>query len=224
MPVSLPNPLTDGTTAFGSHVKANDDALAGKFTEGANGIADADIKIGAAIKGTKLSNVANDRIPTDRLEDDSITDAKLRDANDGGDANRAVTSDHIRIGAVTASKLASDAVTRSKLKVTETVVTIAAGAGNINPANARAFDLSVAGPVGGVTVTNPILYSTHRPIACLQQAAGVFTLYATAPQMVPRLHRDTAADKVMLVIHNIHPSLPFSIEGSTWLVLSVPSS
>ena len=119
MPVSLPQPLTDGTTAFGSHVKANDDTLAAKFSEGSGGIADADISTAAAIKGTKLSSVAGSRIPFDRIEDDAITADKLRD-DAVTDSNRAVTTNHIRLGAIDKTKLTTatgSRVTRDRTEI-----------------------------------------------------------------------------------------------------------
>lgn len=116
MPVTLPNALTDGTTAYGSQTRANDDALAAKFTEGAGGIADADIAAAAAIKGSKISNVAGSRIPADRIEDDAVTADKLRD-DATTDANRAVTTNHIRDLAVTKGKVATNTLTHSQLQM-----------------------------------------------------------------------------------------------------------
>lgn len=122
MPVSFPHPLTDGTTAYGSHVKADLDVVGGKFTEGASGIADADISSAAAIKGTKLSSVAGSRIPTDRIEDDAVTFDKLRD-DAAVDANRSVGTNHLRDAAVTKGKISTTAgqkVTLAQMAVTVT--------------------------------------------------------------------------------------------------------
>lgn len=110
--VTLPNPLTDGTSAKGSDVFANDTAI---LTQAVNGfIADANIQVGAGIQGSKLSNVVGSQIPTDRIADDAVTAAKLRD-DAGTDANRAVTTDHIRDAAVTTAKIAALAVTTAKI-------------------------------------------------------------------------------------------------------------
>lgn len=110
--VTLPNSLTTGTAAKGSEVLANDQAL----QSAVNGnIDDVNVSSAAGINGSKLSNVAGSRVPTDRIEDDAITAAKLADSP-GVDASRAVTTDHIRDAAVTAAKVGANAILLSKVK------------------------------------------------------------------------------------------------------------
>jgi len=111
--VSLPNNLVDGTTAYGSQVKANDDAIVAQVN---GGLEDVNIKPAAAISGSKISNVAGNRIPTDRIENDAIDATKLAD-HASVDAQRAVTTDHVRDGAVIAAKIGAAAVIQSKVKL-----------------------------------------------------------------------------------------------------------
>lgn len=61
-----------------------------------------------------ISSIPNNTVSTNALVDDSVTSAKLRD-DASVDANRAVTTNHIRDLAVTTAKLASNAVTDAKL-------------------------------------------------------------------------------------------------------------
>lgn len=110
--VSLPHALTDGTTAFGSQVRENDDAILSQAVNG--NLDDANIAVGAQINGNKLSNVMGSRVPTTRIEDDAITAAKLAD-DPTVDGNRAVTTNHIRDGAVVEAKIGAGAVTNAKL-------------------------------------------------------------------------------------------------------------
>lgn len=107
-----------GKKAFASQVNANFDFLGGVFTEGAGGIGDADISANAGIKGTKLSNVPGSRLPNDRFEDD-VVDARVLKDDASVDANRAVTTNHIRDAAVTAAKLGTNAVVNAKIKFAE---------------------------------------------------------------------------------------------------------
>jgi len=111
--VSLPNDLQDGVdTASGAEVLANDTAI----TAQVNGnLEDVNISASAGIKGTKLSASAGSRIPTDRIEDDAVTADKLADS--ATSALRAVTTSHIRDGAVTAAQLGALAVVSGKVKI-----------------------------------------------------------------------------------------------------------
>lgn len=117
MPVVLPHPLTDGTVAYGSQVRGNDDALASKFSEGPGGIGDADISTTGGVSATKLSTSPGKRLDEARLEDDAVSARVLRD-DATVDANRAVTRNHCRDALVNAAKLDTDAVIRPKVKRT----------------------------------------------------------------------------------------------------------
>lgn len=111
--VSLPNSLADGTPAHGPEVRANDDAIVAQV----NGNLDAaNVKPTANLPGTVISNVAGSRVPSDRIEDDAIDATKLKD-DAAVDANRAVTTNHIRDSAVTTAKIAALAVASGKLKL-----------------------------------------------------------------------------------------------------------
>lgn len=121
MSLNIPNTFIGGVgqKARASEVNANFQAVAAKFTEGAGGIADGDISAVAGIKGTKISNVAGNRIPTDRIEDDAIDQTKLRDDATAGSPNAAVnTANHIRDGIITALKILAGSLSGQQLKVT----------------------------------------------------------------------------------------------------------
>ena len=118
MPVTLPFPLTDGTLAKGSEVKANDDQLASKFD--AN-IVNADISPAAAIEGTKLSTVPANQVPEDRLKDDAVSDRVLRD-HVSDNAQRAVGNNHIKDLTIQKGKLSTTATQRIAKAQTEIAV------------------------------------------------------------------------------------------------------
>lgn len=108
MPVSLPYTLSDGTTAYGSEVKADLDALANKFSSGPDGIKNADISDDAFIAGYKISPtspIQGGGVPgTTRIAKDAITVYELRqDENVSG--NRAVHRNHIQDAAVSANRI-----------------------------------------------------------------------------------------------------------------------
>lgn len=105
-----------GNKAKASQVNANFQAIAAKFTEGAGGIADSDISSSAAIKGSKLSSLAGNRVPTDRIEDDAIDKDKLRDDTSAGSPTAAVnTSSHIKDGIITSAKLVDNTIASAKM-------------------------------------------------------------------------------------------------------------
>jgi len=73
--IALPYLLRDGIDeAKGSETYGNDNTILGLVN---GNIDDDNIKVGAAIQGTKLSAVAGSRVPSDRIEDGAITTAKL---------------------------------------------------------------------------------------------------------------------------------------------------
>ena len=96
--VALPNPLADGSTAFGSQVRGNDDAIVAQVN---GNIEDVNVKVGAAIDGKKLSNVAGLRVPTDRIEDNAATFDKVADSPSVNN-DRAIGVNHIRDDSVIA--------------------------------------------------------------------------------------------------------------------------
>jgi len=98
--VTLPHNLVDGVdTALGTQVRANDQSILDQAVNG--NITDVNISTGAAIQGSKLSNVAGSRVPTDRIEDDAVTFDKVRDSATI-DGDRAIGVNHIRTDAVIA--------------------------------------------------------------------------------------------------------------------------
>ena len=118
--VTLPHNLVAGALAKAAEVMANLNAI---LTQAVNGnLADVNINPAAAIQGSKLSNVPGSRVPTDRIEDIAVTDIKLR-SDATVDANRAVTTDHIRDAAVVKAKVAAAAISYNKLDVLTQEVT-----------------------------------------------------------------------------------------------------
>jgi hypothetical protein len=148
--VTLPFPLTDGTTAKGSEVRANDDALKAVLN---GGIEDVNVKTGAAIDGNKLSNIPGAQIPFDRIADDAVTADKLRD-DATVDGQRAVTTNHIRDQAVTKGKVS----TAGGSRLTVAQLELATGSGAI-PASG-----SVAFVSGGVVNINAFLGICVTPV------------------------------------------------------------
>ena len=142
--VTLTYPLTDNTTAFGSQVRANDDAIVAQVN---GGLEDINIKTGAAISGLKLSNVAGSRVPTDRIEDVNVTTAKLAD------------------GAVTNAKLGALAVTKDKLttaggqKITVAQLELASGSGAVTIPQVQVCNLAA----GGVSA-NRVVSASVAPV------------------------------------------------------------
>lgn len=114
MPLSIPHTFAADTDALASDVNDVNAAIAAKFSETAGvGIGDGDVASDAGISGSKLSNVTGKQIPTDRLADDAVTAAKLADSA-SVDANRAVTTNHIRDAAVTKPKIGPSQITLDK--------------------------------------------------------------------------------------------------------------
>lgn len=112
--VTLPNALTNGTIAFGSETRANEDAVVAQVN---GNIEDVNISAAAAISARKLSTVAGLKVDEARIEADAVTATILRD-DATVDANRAVTTNHLRDSAVTTAKIGAAQVILSKIKTT----------------------------------------------------------------------------------------------------------
>lgn len=84
MLVSLPNPLINGTTAFGSEVKANDDSIVAVVN---GGIDNDNMRTGAdaAGKGLTTDKYANASVTTAKIADGNVTAVKLADDGTPGD-------------------------------------------------------------------------------------------------------------------------------------------
>jgi len=194
--VTLPHPLTAGTPARGSEVLANDNAI---LTQAVNGnIEDVNVKVGAAINGSKLSNVAGSRVPTDRIEDDAVTSDKLRE-DATVDANRAVTTDHIRDAAVTAAKIAAQAVIQSKLKLLFV---------DLTPVNIIPPDGSVQFTTGITTAMGQVFMVEHR-------RAGVPA--GSQMQAIVNIWLNTSTNTYYLSVTNPTASGNLTLSG-TWRV------
>jgi hypothetical protein len=200
--ITLPNALTDGTTAFGSQVRANDDAIVAQVN---GNIEDVNIKASAAINGSKLSNVAGSRIPTDRIEDDAVTADKLRD-DATVDANRAVTTNHLRDGAVTAAKIASLAVILSKVKLAHFEWTIPG-------------DLSADGTN---SISTGITTSTGIPVFIEVRAAGAPS--AVHARLQSSIYLNTSTSTYHLMISNPDDGGVLAVSGVVLRVWYIPAS
>jgi len=179
MSLSIPYTFTGGPGNYiiAAQVNANFQSIAGKFTEGVGGISDGDIATSAAIKGTKLTNVAGNRIPYDRYETNSIgprpdgTNPLYTDANDSNDASRAVGTNSIQNLAITSAKLGNLAVLSGKMKVTsctQTVSGILIGTGGAITGSRLAFSY----PASGFSPALPTLANMGLWSAWLSNVSG----------------------------------------------------
>lgn len=128
--LSITNTFVDGTVASASDVNTNftdietfvNSAFVDDTKIAAGGLTGASIADNS-VDGDKIADNSIDLVklsfaPGGAVGPDDITDVELRDAaSDIDDTDRAVTSDHIRLDAVTTSKIADGAVTPSKLSV-----------------------------------------------------------------------------------------------------------
>ena len=193
--VTLPNTLANATPAVGEQVRANDDAILSQAVNG--NITDVNIAAGAAISGSKISNVAGSRVPTDRIDDDAITADKLAD-HATVDASRAVTTNHIRLAAVTSDRLAAQAVIAAKVKVST-------------------FDWSPGGTLlagADNSISSAVVAANVVPLCIATVLAGVPTT-GTA-KFNASLHLNTATGFYHIVIQNAHDTINASLAGVTF--------
>lgn len=113
--VTLPNTLQDRVdVAYGSQVKANDDAI----VQVVHNLDYQNIKPGANLQGTVISSTPGSRIPTDRIEDDAITADKLKDDSSAGSPLAAVaTAHHIKDGIITKAKMLAGTLTLAQMDI-----------------------------------------------------------------------------------------------------------
>jgi hypothetical protein len=192
--------------ADGAKVKARDQAIA----DVVNGqIQNDNIANDAAIDGVKLSTTSP--VPTDRIADDAVTDAKLRD-DAATDANRAVTTNHIRDAAVTAAKLGALALILAKVKTAN-------------------FDWAPGGSLAGGaanSITTAITTAAGLPIAVQVQRAGAPTnptlaVDAGTVSLQLTLHLNTSTNTYYLVVYNTS-GLPCALAGVTFRMVYIPAS
>ena len=193
--VTLPKSLTSGTTALGSDVLANDQAIVAQVN---GNLEDANIKPGAAINGSKLSNVGGNRVPSDRIEDGAIVTLKIADAN--------VTKPKLASASVDASKLDALAVIAPKVKT-------------------AFFDWSPTGNLGsgatdsvatGIVAANviPLMIQTHNAGAPSQTTAS----------FVLGLHLNTSTGFYHLTMVNADSVNIHSRTGLTFRFYYIPLS
>ena len=189
--VTLPNSLTAGTLAVGEQVRANDDAVVAQVN---GNLTDVNINTGAAISGSKLSNVAGSRVPSDRIEDDAVTFDKLRDsATINGD--RAVGVNHLR----------DDSVIARTVKMSSTGFT---PGGSLGVGAATSFDTG-------------ILASQIKPTVLIKSFAGVPA--TPQMSLVLSLWRDTNLGKYHICVFN-PSGAAVSLVGMTFLLFYHPVS
>lgn len=101
--IILPSALADGTIAYGSEVRANDEAIVAQLRQ----LDRFNIDPAADIPGTYLSATPGDRIPADRLETGAVDERVLKDDSASGAPAAAVNrQSQIRNGIITPNKLA----------------------------------------------------------------------------------------------------------------------
>lgn len=167
MGVTIPHTLVADNEALASDVNDNFNALAAKFTSGPGGIADDDVA--GPFSGTKISNVAGKRVPSDRIEDNAVTDAKLS-SSASVDASRAVGTNHIKDANVTRAKLVAAAVALAQtgIQVVSFPWTLA------NNAGAAAHWLEATTTVvGGVNCITAKVHTNWQAGAVWQHNSGV---------------------------------------------------
>lgn len=200
--VNLTNPLTDGTTAFGSQVRQNDNDIVAQVN---GNIQDVNIATGAAIQGSKISNVAGSRVPTDRIEDVAVTSVKL--ANSATvDGDRAVQTNHIRDAAVTPAKLAALSVLSSKVKVSF-------------------FDWTPGGNLaagGDNSISTGVVAANVVPLCVVTVLAGVPS--TTTAKYNLGLHLNTATGNYHIVIQNANDTTIISLAAVTLRFYYIPLS
>lgn len=189
--VTLPHPLTDGSTAYGSQVRANDDAIVAQVN---GNIDDQNIKTNAGIQGTKLSNTAGQRIPTDRIEDNAVTFDKLSDSATV-DGDRAVGANHVRNDAIIARSLKDSSVGWTP-------------GGSLAAGTATSFDTT-------------ILASTIIPLALRKSFAGVPA--SPQMSLILSLWNDTNTGKYHLCLYNPQ-GVSVSLVGMSFQLVYVPAS
>jgi len=130
MPVSIPYTFIGGVgnKAKASEVNANFTRLASKFTEGAGGIKDVDVSTGADLNANKLSDTDGKRITATKFQPGAVDATALR-SDAVTDANRAVTTDHLRDFSVIAAKLRQTA--GSEAVVTQAIRDLAVTKGKL---------------------------------------------------------------------------------------------
>ncbi len=197
---SLPHTLADGTTAYGSQVKADLDAI---VTQMGN-IQDVNVAVGAAIAGTKLAAAS---LPTSVLADDCVTDAKLAD-HASSDASRAVGTNHIKDAAVTAGKIGANAVVLSKVKLTTVTINLktatpAIGSATSLPSNGYTnfYNIDLGGAVYATT-SNAIILEVAL------SSTSPFQNPASGPPYGLRcfLYYDTTASRYYVAVQQHNPS------------------
>ena len=189
--VTLPNALADGTTAYGSQVRANDDAI---VTQVNGNIEDVNIATGAAINGSKLSNVAGLRVPTDRIEDDAATFDKVRDSATVN-ADRAIGVNHIRDDSVIARTVKNGSTGFSP-------------GGILNISAMSTFDTGLL----AAQVKVRSFEQSFAGVPATPQAGLVLTVW-----------NDTNTGRLHLVVYNAHSSA-VSLVGMTFTMKYVPAS
>lgn len=188
MSVSIPFSFTAGTKARASEVNQNFQAVAAKFTEGAGGIADADISTTAGIKGSKLSSVAGNRITQAQLEDDAVDLRVLKDDATGGSPNAAVNSaNHIKDGIITNAKILAGTLKRGALNISSVSFTVPALA-----------------PLASAEVATGLLSTVGFPILLVSEGAG--SGFGTSQFTHVRLYLNTSTGAYSVLCANVADS------------------
>lgn len=200
--VTLPHALTNGTTAYGSEVRGNDDAIVTVLN---SQIDKTNIAAGAGIEASKLSTTPGERIVSANLEDDAVTFDKLRD-DASTDANRAVGRDHIR----------NSSIVRRSISLG---VADYAGSAALAPGGGSG---TVIAPNGNSYIVTALSGTTTLPV-------GVFLVVGAAPAStnIPTkldLYLNTATNLWTILIGNLHLTSNLTVTSFTFRVHYIAAS
>lgn len=190
MSVTIPYTFVGGAgnKARASEVNANFTAVAAKFSEGAGGIADADIATIAGIRAIKLSTTIGSRITQAQLEDNAVTfRALLSEASPS--TNAAVnTANHIKDGIITGAKLVAATIAKDRLKLANFVITIPVIAAELwTNVDSTLFSTS-AFPISMVVEQDPSVNTVHPSLTLLLDiATNKYWIYALNGTATPTI-------------------------------------
>jgi len=146
----------------------------------------------AALNAGAVPTVAvTGSVGTSELAADSVTATELKD-DSSTDSNRAVTTDHIRDGAITEAKLADDAVAISKIKALTKVGNVIIGGTSGNPEELDAAGSNKLLIGNGTTLLSLPVDSSNSDITFTQDGTDI-VLSIAAGKVTVGMHSNTTS-------------------------------